>query len=604
MKLLAALICVATVAVLPSVVAADVSVRVTVDPAVIPLGGEASMTVTVEGKFRRSAQPELPDLDAFTIYQAGTSQSFTIVNGRPTSSLQFSYVIVARQEGTHTIEPVRFEVNNKVYTADPVTVEVVKSQSQLPPPTGGADGGDVDADDRPVFITAKVDRDTVYVNQQITWTLGFFTDGRIEMLRSPEFSPPTSEGFWVEDLPPQSSRYQEIDGRRYLVNEIKRGHFPTAPGEYTIGQARVDIVVDDGGSGRANDFFGRRLRSFGFGKPVSLKSDAVPITVLALPRSGRPANFSGLVGRNLKVSLRADKQVVEVGDPVNLTMEISGEGNFKTMAAPEVPEIDGFKIYESGSKSDLFKKEYRVAGRKKTDYVLIPREEGPQAIPAIRLSYFDPVARKYMTARSQSVQLEVQPGEQEEGRRVIFAGSGENIEVLGRDINYIHSVPARITARASRPYANGWVLALNALPLLAVVASLFVERRRRQWLDQGPRARAMRAAGEAAKRLGAATRAVGDGRVAESYSMVALALCEYAGAKMGVAAAGLTTDAIADFLAEKDVDEETIERMRSVLAFCDSVQYSGASADDAGQAGEIAGNARQIIRDLEGKKLS
>lgn len=604
MRVLKSAIWVAVLAGLSGAAVADVSVVVTVEPAVIPVGGEATMTVTVKGKFRRSAQPELPDLDAFTVYQAGTSQSFTIVNGHPTSSLQFSYVIVARQEGIHTIAPVRFEVNDKVYTAPPVTVEVVKARAQLPPTADSSAPGDVDADDRSIFITANVDRDTVYVNQQITWTLGFFTDGRIEMLRSPEFSPPTAEGFWVEDLPPQSSRYQEIDGRRYLVNEIKRGHFPTAPGKYTIGQARVDVVVDDGGTGRANDFFGRRLRSFGFGKPVSLKSEPIKITVLGLPRAGRPANFSGLVGRHMKLSVRADKQVVEVGNPVNVTMEITGQGNFKTMAAPEMPEIDGFKIYESGSTSDLFKKEYRVSGRKKMDYVFIPRTEGYQMIPPIKLSYFDPVKEQYLTLQSQPLQLDVRPVEQEEGRRVIFAGSGEDIEVLGRDINYIHSVPSRITARANRPYANGWILALNAMPLLAIFASLVIERRRRQWLDQGPRARALRAAGEAGKRLGAASKAVEEGRGAKMYSVISLALCEYLGAKMGAAPAGLTTAAIAEFLNEKDVDEETIERVRSVLAFCDSVQYSGATANDLGQARELIDDTAQIIRDLEEGNLS
>jgi hypothetical protein len=78
----------------------------------------------------------------------------------------------------------------------------------------------------------------------------------------------------------------------------------------------------------------------------------------------------------MTVSLRTDKQVVEAGDPVNVTLEIAGEGNFKTMAAPEIPEMSGFKVYESGATSELFKNEYVVSGRKRMEFVLIPQVEG------------------------------------------------------------------------------------------------------------------------------------------------------------------------------------------------------------------------------------
>ena len=73
---------------------------------------------------------------------------------------------------------------------------------------------------------------------------------------------------------------------------------------------------------------------------------------------------------------------------------------------------------------------------------------------------------------------------------------------------------------------------------------------------------------------------------------------------MGASPAGLTMDAIEDFLVENDVDEEGIGRVRSVLAFCDSVQYSGGTADDPAQVRDLIEGASQIVRDLEEKKLS
>jgi hypothetical protein len=398
--------------------AADITISATIEPAVIPVGAEATLVVTVKGKFRKSSQPQLPTLDEITFYQAGSSQSFSIVNGRATSSLQFNYVVVGHKEGRYSIEPIRFEAGGSTYTAQPVVLDVLKSASRLAPPTVETDPQEEVAGS-PIFIRAWVDRDTVYVSEQVTWTLGFYTDGRVDLLRSPEYSPPNAEGFWVEDLPPQRNYYKMIDGVKYLVNEIKRGLFPTAPGRYSVGAARVEIVMNDFGKRNLDDFFSRQMRTFGFGKPQTLTTNEMPITVLPLPNRGKPANFSGLVGREMTVSLRTDKQVVEAGDPVNVTLEIAGKGNFKTMAAPKIPEMSGFKVYESGATSELFKNEYVVSGRKRIEFVLIPQVEGSTVIPPVQISYFDPSARAYRTMQTAPVQMSVKPATAERGRRIV-----------------------------------------------------------------------------------------------------------------------------------------------------------------------------------------
>ena len=583
-----------------SPLAADITVVATVQPAVVSVGAEATLVVTVKGKFRKSSQPRLPSIDEITFYQAGSSQSFSIVNGQATSSLQFSYVIIPHKEGRYTIQPIEFETGGNTYIANAVVIDVVKSPAQIPPPIVDAEPGEGESDS-PIFIRASVDRDTVYVNEQITWMLGFYTDGRVELLRSPEYSPPNAEGFWVEDLPPQQNRYKMINGTKYLVNEIKRGFFPTAPGVYRIGSARVEIVLDDFGDRTMDDFFSRRLRTFGFGKPKTLTTNELPIVVLPLPRSGRPKNFSGLVGRDLTVSLKTDKQVVRVGDPINVTLEIAGKGNFKTMAAPEIPDMNGFKLYESGSTSELFKQDYVVSGRKRIEFVLIPQVEGATEIPSVEVSYFDPVARSYNSIRSASVQLSVQPGEKETGRQVVFTGTGEDIEVLGRDIHFIHPVPAEITLGHTTLY-GGVYAALHALPLLAVITSLVVARRRKQWMQDAPSYRARRAAREAEKQLKTARDRLSGETVAEVFSDISLALRQYAGAKMRRSASGLTNEEVERFLEERGVPQSDIDALGSVLKICDGARYSSASSS-RDQAEETLTEAGRVIERLESRGL-
>ncbi|MBP2681727.1 MAG: Oxygen tolerance [Candidatus Krumholzibacteriota bacterium] len=590
--------------------AADVSITAVVEPNVVAVGSEVTLVVTVKGKFTKSENPELPPLADFTVYQAGTSQSYSFGTGGASSSLQFTYVLVPKNPGTFTIEPIRFRAGDKIYTADPVTLEVVQSPRQMSVPQSTEKSGPDENADQPMFIRATVDRDTVYVNQQVTWALGFYTDGRLNLMRTPEYSPPAAEDFWAEELPSQKSYYKQIQGRQYLVNEVKRAFFASAPGEYTIGPAQVNLVIDDFGQRPRDrffdDFFNRSFGGFGFGKPVSLKTKDIAVTVLPLPLRGRPANFSGLVGRSLELSVTADKNVAQVGEPITLKLEIQGEGNFKTMSAPAIPQPQGFKMYESGTSSDLFKKGDVVSGRKKYEYVLIPQVEGEKTVPAVELSYFDPAAKTYKTVRSAPIRLDVKPGAAEDGRRVVYAGSGEDIELLGKDINYIHPVPAVIRP-ATRTFVDSKLyLAAHAVPLFALLASIVVERRRKRLRDDVRLARASRAARKAEKSLDRARGLFKQGKRGEVYPLVSSALRGYLADKMNAAEAGLTRDDLERFLGEKGVRDEDAAELRSILNACDSAQYAPSVSDTKGDegAGDIVARAAEALKILDKRYLS
>jgi uncharacterized protein (DUF58 family) len=582
--------------------ASDVTVTATVKPQTVSVGEQATLVVSVQGKFRKSGGPELPPLEDFDVYEAGSSQNFSMINGAISSSVSFTYILVPRKEGSFKIEPVRFTVGDKIYTADPVMLEVVKGQASISTPSTqqqqrqDGDAGQ-SAQGKNLFIEAMVDRDTVYVNQQITWTLGFFTDGRVRLMQSPNYYPPESEGFWEEDLPPVRKYNTTINNTRYLVNEVKRAYFPTAPGEFTIESARVEVRVDDWDISR-DDFFRRPLRSFGFGTPKTLTTSPLQITVLPLPQGGKPADFSGIVASEITIDMRANKQTAQVGEPVNVKLEIKGRGNMKTLAAPPLTDIDGFKIYESGSSSKISKDNYTVAGSKTYEYVLVPKVEGKRQIPPFRLSYFDPVEKSYKTAQTSPILLDVKPGVQEDGRRIVFAGGEDEIEVLARDINYIHPVPSVLAVKASPLYENLAYRILHIVPLLAVLLAIAGERRNRRWRDNYRLARSERAAREAFKKLSAAEKELKRGNADMLYSMVSTAVWSYLADKMNVSAAGLTMESAEAFLHGRGVDEVDIDALKKVLATCDAAKYAAGTSSES-QAGEVVKEAERIVKSLE-----
>jgi hypothetical protein len=587
----------------PAVVvgAEDVAIKAVVEPTQVEVGGQAMLTIVVEGKFRRGGAPELPPLGDFDVFESGTSQNFSFVNGQASSSLTFRYVLSPRREGSFKIEPIRYSVGDKVYTANPVTLEVVAAGAAIAPPqssgTAPEPGGATPSSDQSIFVAASVDRDTVYVNQQVTWSLGYYTDGRVELLRSPNYSPPNAEGFWVEDLPPQNKYYRTLHGRQFLVSEIKRGYFPTAPGTYKIGEARVDIVIDNmNRRGTFDDFFNRGRG--GFGEPRALTTDPKSVVVLPLPSKGRPGDFGGAVASDLTVSIAADKQVVQVGEPINVSIEIAGVGNMRTIAPPTLADLPQFKTYESGSSSDSFKKDYVVSGRRKFDFVVVPQVEGAFKIPSVRVSYFDPDQELYRVAESVELPVEVKPGTQEDGRKVIYAGGGDDFEVINRDIRFIHAVPASLRPAPRAFYRSPFFLAAQALPMLLLGASVVVERRRRRLRTDVGFARSSRALREAERKLGDAERVFRAGNSADGFGRVHAAVFGYFADKMNAPVAGLTVDSIEAYLREARAGDDAIASVRGVIDACDAARYA-AAAGGAERGHEVASRARSVIASLE-----
>ena len=608
MKWLKMAIIVSITAIAGTALGDDVTVKAELDRAVAGVGNEITLTVRIQGKFRQTTEPELPPLADFDVYNGGTSQNFSMINGRVQSSISYRYVIVPKIEGRFEIGPVKVVIADKEYTTLPIELEVTGApasiQPQTPPPGSGSQGslpGSGDGEDRSIFIEAATDRDTVYVNQQITWTLGYYTDGRVSLLRSPNYSPPEAEGFWVEDLPPQNKYYATLNNRQFLVNEIKRAYFPTSPGLFVIGPASVDVVIDDLGTNQVDDFFSRNFRSRGFGKAQTLRTRPREIAVLPLPGRGKPPGFGGVVAEGLTLSMSADKQVVQVGEPVNLSVVMNGRGNMKTVAPPALDGMEAFKVYESGSQSDVFKRSYIVSGRKKYDYVVVPREQGKLTIPAVELPYFDPVKKKYLVASSHPVHLDVQPGTQEEGRKIIYAGAGDDFEVISQDIRFIHPVPSAMTAPTGIGNVR-WLLAAHALPLLVLAASVVVERRRRRYRSDVGLARSSRALREADRKLDAARKSFRDGRSEEGFAAVAGAVTGYFADKMNVAAAGLTVDTVGEFLGRRGVDSDTAAAVSSVLGECDAARFASGAAP-GGHGETLAGRARDVVRSIEKEHL-
>ena len=120
-----------------------------------------------------------------------------------------------------------------------------------------------------------------------------------------------------------------------------------------------------------------------------------------------PPEFSGAVG-NFTMEMEAKPKTAQVGDPMTVTANISGRGNFDRINAPALEDERGWHKYPPSSS---FKQDddVGISGTKTFETVLTPNES-KTSVPPMVFSYFDPVNEKYVTLHTKPIPVRIEGG--------------------------------------------------------------------------------------------------------------------------------------------------------------------------------------------------
>ncbi len=593
----------------PKEAGAAVTCSARLDRHTVRVGEQVVLTLDVEGDVRSIAEPRLPDFGPFEVYGGGQSQSFSFVNGQIHTSRSYTWYLRPLKEGEYELPPIEVVADGKTYRTRKIPLSVTRGSPGASPPsagTPGKNGGGLAPRRRPggpagvpggegsraldtagvgavsrggrvgddFFITMSVDRDTVVVGEQIVLTFSFYRSIGASIFSRPQYTPPTTEGFWREDLPPERHDSITLGGQPYEVTRILYALFPTREGELEVGTAEVRIPDD------AFDSFFRRSRRRG---EIILRAPAIPVLVRQLP-PGKPDDFTGTVGEDLKLSIQTDRKQLAVGDALTVSLELRGEGYLASAGKPRLPRLDGFRAHDSGSSLDSRPIGGRLQGRLRVESLLIPQKAGDFTIPPVRYSYFDTGMRRYVTLSTEAVKLRVTPSG--EGAVQSFSTGGKSeIEILSQDILHIQPITADL-----RPYPgevlrrrSTWILV--ALPPFLLVISSMLARRRRILLADPARLRAQKALGNARRLL------KGPGEEAQRASG---ALMQWLADKTDRAPAGLSSADMERWLDQRAAPEDLRRSVLDFLQRADRARFGAASSD-----GDLLAEAGRLLLRLE-----
>ena len=407
-RLLIALALVFAVFVLPSAKAAEPSVAAKLSHSQLQLGQAARLEIQISDASEQIPPPEL-SVEGLTIRYLGPSKNSVMSFGRgvltSSSTLTHVYHVTPQRAGMFTIPSVTIRSDGKVLQTEALTLHV----GAAPPAAGGSGNADAASPAQPAFAEITLPKESAYVGETLLLELRLYVDGRLRS--EPEQLPQISgEGFTKQKLARPRQELARRDGRDYRVYVFRTAITPSRAGKLEIGPGEIEFAAQVPRQRDRRSQFGGLLDDF-FNDPffapmqrMTASAAAVALEVKPLPMEGRPLGFTGAVGQ-FKLAAKGTPTEVKVGDPVTMTIEVSGRGNFDRVEMPTVVDGAGWQSYQPAVQFKATD-ETGTTGAKSFELAVVPQER-KRTMPQFEFAYFDPAKERYETIRTAPADLQV-----------------------------------------------------------------------------------------------------------------------------------------------------------------------------------------------------
>lgn len=463
------------------------------------LGESFLLEVKVEG----TDNPAAPDLSAIQNCttellgsQSASHYTVVIVNGQMRregfTGRIFTYRLTPSKEGDIRTGPVTAVVNGaKVTGQGPVvTVTGVTRQDWVQASVSASRATVLVDEPFEIQVTLRVkgfaepyqDTEPLFPSDPPHIEAAFLNGQEIDGLKGPDFQRVLSSrlirqdqpGFTLNEYTSQGDPFDfssmlniqgrparfKLDSRRgiqgqqdYWEYTLTVPYTPVTEGAYTFGPLlfKGTIPVAVNADGTAN------------GRPIFTVGPAATVRVIPPPEENRPDSYVGAIGSNLMVEVALDAQTCNVGDPLKLTLNLSGAIQMRNISPPRLmlqpALVERFEIYDDSVQT------IKQNGQRQYVYTLRPRQAGSFELPPVEVSYYDVTLRQYQTVRSSPIPLKVRQATEITASQII-GGSTNAGPRLHREMELaMRPAGIRMGLAGAEPVAlvgNPWKVALYA----------------------------------------------------------------------------------------------------------------------------------------------
>ena len=520
----------------------------------------------------------LPDLSGFQVVGSSVSSELSMINGAISSRLVYVYQLRPTQAGTFTIPALGLDWQGQTLSTKPIEITVTQGNgAPTQPPanaqnsTGAAapSGNAQRKGNSDFFIETDVDKKSAYIGEPIRYTLRLYSSGL--MFGQPDYQAPKLANFWHEQQPEVNQYATSSAGMPYEVTELTTLLYPTTAGAATIDAATVTMP---GGF---------------FSGDMQVQSDPITVDVKPLPANA-PADFNGAVGQ-FTLKAAPDRARTRVGEPVTLRVELSGTGNWGTLGDPKWPDMNNWRALDQKPQTNTHVADGQTSGQRVYERMLTPTEAGPQVLPAIRYTYFNPVTEQYETATTEPFTIDVAASADNVTASLPKGAAPAKTDVQSSAPTLsIKSASLTLTSESQPLLQQPLFALLFSVPVGFVAAELAIGARKRYLAANASRLRRSRALKRARRQLKSAQHSA---NVQMAISHIVMAYLED---QIQIPLVGMSHSTLAQVLQTRHVSPEVSARVIEVLFSGEASEYS--QAKFSSQA-EVVHSAAVLLDDLE-----
>lgn len=575
-------------------------------PEVVVSGDQFRLTFTVNSqKVRDFRAPNIKGFEVLMGPSRSTQSSTQIINGNvtSTSTITFTYILMAEKEGTYSIPGATIVADGNNYTSNSVSIKVLPPDQSAGQSNGRggvssarnqANAGKIT--DKELFITATASKSKVYEQEAILLTYKIYTQVNLTQLHG---DMPDLKGFHTQEveLPSQKQwSLEHYNGKNYNTTVYSQYVlFPQQSGKLEIPSITFEGTISQlvASDDPFDAFFNGGSNYININK--NIVTPKLTIDVKELP-AGKPANFSGGVGE-FTLSSSINTQELKTNDAVTIKLVISGTGNMKLINTPEVGFPQDFEIYDPKVDNKFNLTREGLTGTKVIEYLAIPRHAGTYTIPAIEFSYFDLKSQAYKTLKTDSYTLNVAKGEGNADQVIANFTSKEDLKVLGKDIRYIKTGDTHLTEKGKYFYGSTSYYVWYIIPLALFIGFMIIYRKQAMENANVAKVRTKKANKVATKRMKNAGKLLAEKKTEAFYDEVLKAMWGYISDKLNIPVSQLSKDNIEEELNKYGVSEELIKAFISTLNECEFARYAPGNQNEA--MDKVYSSAIDIISKME-----
>ena len=348
-----------------------------------------NLTVLLEisGENMQQETPlRMPDLSKFDIIGTASEQNTVVLDakkGDVLNQMVYQWVLTPKQSGKIKFGSVLVTVNGKIYKTEPFDINVRDVEKK----TSVADNSTLND----LYLSLEVQDREVYKNESTIAILRAYSRDYGSFRNVGNIQVPQQKNARIK---PVSFAKSEIESSAGMNSQVLAVFmiFPSEEGNIEINPVTASISNSN--------------------REAKIVSNRVKLNVKKLP-AGMPETFKNAVGKfDIAVVNNNATEVSEIQKPVNVTMKVSGAGNFGTLHLPKIVNSNDYIFYPPKITARTTTHQNELSGVVTADYVVVPKKAGLVSINFEDFSFFNPTIKKYVDLGAKSISLNVKTPEE------------------------------------------------------------------------------------------------------------------------------------------------------------------------------------------------